>query len=384
MSDGGRLAVMKSDRWSRCAALALGAMLIGLPAAATAAVHTVGIGESIQAAIDAAAPGDVIKVLPGDYMEPDSGSAAAIRITKPLKLIARSSLPDGPKVRILPNPDVPTQRHGILVEPANPGDPDVDGVLIKGFTVEGFDKMGIWLRHVRNYKIKNNESINNLENGIFPTLSANGLVKKNVAYGSLDAALWVEASENVRVIKNEVALSPTGLEVTVSKNILIKGNVIHDNTVGLGLYHPSAASLPPLGGDGDWDVIGNHIYDNNLPNPAPPGSLSSELPRGAGVLLLGVDRVTMSKNRVENNDFIGLAVLDWCFGFDCVSNPPVVESAVDDNSFISNVVTGNGLNPDPGGFAGLATDILYLGGNNNCFSSNTVNTSIPAMLGPAC
>ena len=90
-----------------------------------------------------------------------------------------------------------------------------------------------------NFKIENNESIDNLENGIWPTLSANGLVKKNVAYGSEDSALWVEASENVRVLKNELHHSPTGLEITVSKNILAKKNDVHHNTVGIGLYHPS-------------------------------------------------------------------------------------------------------------------------------------------------
>src|SRR5262245_9091086 len=96
------------------------------------------------------------------------------------------------------------------------------------------------------------ESISNLENGIWPTLSANGLVRKNVAYGSEDSALWVEASENVRVLNNEFHHSPTGLEITVSKNVVAKKNHIHHNTTGIGLYHPSAASLPPLGDDGYW------------------------------------------------------------------------------------------------------------------------------------
>ena len=53
----------------------------------------------------------------GDYTETHSGSAA-VRITKPLTLAANG------KVRILPNPG---QTDGILVEPAHPGDPDIDG-----------------------------------------------------------------------------------------------------------------------------------------------------------------------------------------------------------------------------------------------------------------
>ena len=36
---------------------------------------------------------------------------------------------------------------------------------IKGFTVQGFPKNGIWLRYVDDFKIDSNTSIDNLENG---------------------------------------------------------------------------------------------------------------------------------------------------------------------------------------------------------------------------
>jgi parallel beta-helix repeat protein len=271
--------------------------------------------------------------MPGDYTETHE-NPAAVRITKPLKLLARG------EVRILPTP---AQNNGIVVEPANPGDPDVDGVRIIGFTVQGFPKNGIWLRHVQNFKIKGNKSIDNLENGIWPTLSANGLVKKNVAYGSEDSALWIEASENVRVIGNDLHHAPTGLEITVSKNILVKGNEVHHNAIGIGLYHPSAAPLPPLGGDGYWDIVGNHVYSNNEPNTAPPGSMAADLPPGGGILVLGVDHVTVRRNQVEDNNFFGIAVLDYCIAvamgdLNCDDNPPDVESAPDYNNIVSNDV----------------------------------------------
>ena len=85
------------------------------PVGALAASFTVVPGKSIQAAVDAASPGDTIKVMPGDYTEPHAGSAA-VRITKPLKLLGKSK--PNAKVRLLPGAG---QSHGILVEPANPG-----------------------------------------------------------------------------------------------------------------------------------------------------------------------------------------------------------------------------------------------------------------------
>ncbi len=377
--------------WSRFSvgALTLGVAALCMPVVTLAATHIVQPGQSIQAAVDAAAPNDTVLVMPGDYTE-THGNQIAVRITKSLKLYAKSKLPDT-KVRLLPGAG---NIHGIVVEPVNPGvDPDVTNVRVKGFTVEGFSKNGIWLRYVDRYKIEGNESINNLENGIWPTLSANGLVKKNLSYGSEDAALWIEASENVRVIGNELHSSPTGLEVTISTNVKMVKNNIYNNTVGVGLYHPTAAGLPaepPYTQYGNWILTANNVHDNNFVNTAPPGSMSSALPPGIGVLVLGVDRVTMRRNTITGNGSVGIGMLDWCLGvadgpFDCTINPPEVADTVpDENRFIANTVTGNGTNIGPGFPAVFAGDFLALGGVDNCYNANV--TTIPPLfpLEPKC
>ncbi|HVM95201.1 MAG TPA: right-handed parallel beta-helix repeat-containing protein [Candidatus Acidoferrales bacterium] len=348
---------------------------------------TVNPGQSIQAAIDAASPGDTINVMPGDYTE-SQATLAAIMVTKPLKLIAKSNRPSS-KVRILPTG---SQHDGILVAPANEGDPDIDGVEISGFTVEGFSNNGIWLRHVKNFTIDNNETINNLENGIWPTLSANGLVKKNVSYGSQDSALWVEGSENVRVMDNELHHSPTGLEITVSNEVTAESNDVHDNTVGVGLYHPAAAGLPPLmplSLNGYWHIINNHVYNNNQASTA-PGGMAAQIPPGGGILVLGVDHVDLQQNHIDGNDFFGIAMIDYCVAvkgsdFDCATNPPEVsDTSPDNNMFIGNVLTGNGLNAPPGSFHDLAADIIGLGGKNNCASGNTATKLVLLPDLPSC
>ena len=120
-------------------------------------------------------------------------------------------------------------------------DDSVKGFYIRGFTVEGFPRNGIQTRWVDGFEFVRNESVNNLNNGIYPTLSANGLVQNNVSYGSLDTAMWVAGSENVRVIGNEVFGSVIGFEITVSNNVWFTQNKVHDNTVGIGLFHPNGA-----------------------------------------------------------------------------------------------------------------------------------------------
>jgi parallel beta-helix repeat protein len=342
-------------------------------------------GHSIQAAIDAADPGDTINVLPGDYTESPS-STVALHITKPLALIAKSGPRPFQKVRILA---APGQEHGILAEPAAPGDPDIDGLLIKGFTVENFQNNGIWLRHVKNFTIEDNQSVNNLENGIFPTLSANGLVTRNVSYGSQDSALWVEASENVRVVDNELYHAPTGLEITISKEVTVERNDIHDNSVGVGLYHPNTAGLPesqwpPYYDDGSWHIRKNHVHDNNTANTASEGSETAALPYGGGILLLGVHDIDVQKNLIKNNDFFGIAVINYCIAvlgtpFNCDDNPPPADPRPAHDLFAKNTLVDNhGAPPPPeevGLFNAYASDILELVDYEDIFTPGTAPTT---------
>src|SRR5262249_45150185 len=191
---------------------------------------------------------------------------------------------------------------------------------------------------------------------------------------------------NVRVLKNDLSQSPTGLEVTVSNNILVKGNEVHHNTAGVGLYNAKGAGLPPLqppDRNGDWEIVDNYIHDNNLPNSAPPGSLSGELPPGIGMALIGVDRVSVRHNRIDNNDSFGITVAQWCLvaGGWKATDPPAPgfpDTWPDGNTFVHNTLTHNGTNGS-GPFAFLAADITYVvgqDGHTNCFADNTYSTFI--------
>ncbi|NIS02272.1 MAG: hypothetical protein GWN99_14585, partial [Gemmatimonadetes bacterium] len=314
-----------------------------------------------------------ILVEPGVYQETGNAQFGLHITTDNLRLIGNVKPGQGEagKVRVV---QFGTQITGVYAAPAGCGPevgvggcPDeLQGFYIRGFTVEDFPSNGIQTRFVNDFKIVGNESVRNLNNGIYPTISANGLVQNNVSYGSLDTAMWVAASENVRVIGNEMYDSVIGFEITVSNEVLVTQNDIHDNTVGVGLFHPNAAGNAQLPVMANWVVEHNHIYRNNLsPNPAPPDSFQAALPPGVGVLLLGVSDHVVSKNRVEDNDSAGIGLLGWCTAVsigdpadNCINDRPRADPAVSNNEVALNTLVNNGNDPEPG-LEFLAADLLY-------------------------
>jgi parallel beta-helix repeat protein len=354
--------------------------------AANAAVHRVFPGESIQAAIDVAAPGDTVLVEPGIYYE-DATSRYGLRITTDnLRLIGKVKKGQGDdgKVRLIANG---AQETGIYAAPegceydqpeGSCAAPDLQGFYVRGFSVEEYPKNGIQTRWVDGFEFVRNASVNNLNNGIYPTLSANGLVRNNVSYGSLDTSMWVAGSENVRVIGNELFGSVIGFEITVSNDVEVTQNEIYDNTVGIGLFHPNGAGNPPLPVMANWIIEHNDVYDNNRPNEAPPNTFQSILPPGVGILLLGVSDHVVAKNNVEGNDFVGIGLLGWCTATDgtpenCQVNQPIWPTDASNNRVELNYLSGNGENPMAGPLNFLAADATYFdfdGSTGNCFKKN--------------
>jgi hypothetical protein len=84
------------------------------------------------------------------------------------------------------------------------------------------------------------------------------------------------------------------------------------------------------------------------------------------VLVLGVDTVHGVSNIVEDNDFYGVALVDYCAAVDggdndCELNPAIVQGMPEANVFEKNEYIDNGTNPDPDHpLASYAADFTYI------------------------
>jgi parallel beta-helix repeat protein len=287
-----------------------------------------------------------------------------------------------------------------LLPGVEPGLPDPQPLLydieVRGITIDGFRNNGLFTERVDRFRIEDVRSINNQNYGIFPTLSRNGVITRSYASGSDDSGIWVETSEKVRVTHNLVEDNVNGFEVSNSDDILLAYNEMRNNTVGAAIL-----LLPDIFDDRPGakriSLRSNWIHDNNKPNTAAPGSILAEVPSGTGVLYLGVDDSLIARNRIENNDFAGIGIADYClvvFGtpFACTTDPTVTPEFFEDhtasnNTVLDNILVNNGTNPPPGQFADFAADIglVTLGDHGNCFLRNIFDTftSVIEVL-PAC
>jgi parallel beta-helix repeat protein len=376
-------------------------------------------GQSIQRAIDIAQPGTRIYVLAGTYRE-QSDPTNGLTITKNgISLIGQNTK----KKRVVLE-NAGNQRNGIVVVPedrvdcmgchtdlappfpTHPGvpkglkmrEPMMHGFEIRGFTIKGFRNNGLFTENVNGFQIVDVESIDNRNYGIFPTLSKNGLISHSKAFGSdLDSGVWVETSENVTVRNTLVEGNVNGFEVSNSDDILLAHNEARNNSVGAAIL-----LLPDIFDDRPGakriDMRNNWIHDNNKPNTAREGSILSLIPSGTGILYLGVDDSLIADNQVENNDFSGVAIADYCLtvsgtSYDCALDPDispefVADQAASNNRIVENVLINNGTNPDlenPFGFAAADFTLLSLVDNGNCYEDNFFSTFFSTLgLLPPC
>jgi parallel beta-helix repeat protein len=247
----------------------------------------VAAGESIQAAIDQARPGDVVEVQPGTYHE-------ALRVSIDNLTLRGVAGADG-SWPVLDGQD--RFDDGVLA-------------LKSFFTIERFQLRNYLLNGVvaaggHGITFRDLIIADTGEYGVYPVACAQVLVERVTVSGATDAGLYIGQSRDIVVRDNEVFANVSGIEIENSLNALVENNTVHDNTAGILVF-----LLPGLEAKegGHARVLRNRIENNNTPNFATHG-IVSRVPPGVGVIVLIADDTEVAHNTVRGNHSGGIGVV---------------------------------------------------------------------------
>ncbi|HSE38229.1 MAG TPA: parallel beta-helix domain-containing protein, partial [Blastocatellia bacterium] len=265
---------------------------------------SVNVGESIQAAVDRARPGDTIEVMPGVYNEEvkidlDNITLRGIAAINPPSALSQAN-------QSLAHQHPPTR-------PVLDGDKKLgDAVLTTGsnFLIENFDIQhyvgnGVVAQHARNVTFRNLKIDDTGLYGVYPVSCTGVMIERCVATGIADAALYVGQSRDIVVRDSEAYNNVTGIEIENSVNAVVENNNVHDNTGGILVFilpnNPSKAGHNCI-------VRNNRVINNNHVNFANPNSIVANVPPGTGVMVMAADNTEVTGNEVRGNDCYGVAV----------------------------------------------------------------------------
>jgi nitrous oxidase accessory protein NosD len=311
---------------------ALGLALAWPSAASAHAAKVVGPGDSIQAAVDAARPGDTILVH-GTHRE-----NVAVQ-TDGLKLRGRDAVllpPATPSAHACFDPTGPGEAvHGICVI----GDVDfetgsvsryVERVSVTGFTARGYPGAGLVAVGARDTTFAHNR-VAGSEDGIASA-----------------------SSIGTSVLGNELTGGRFGTRVFSDADAVVAANSLHDNCVGAFVLDAR-----------DTQVLANAVTRNTR---ACAGDEDFPALSGLGVGLVGAMATTVTGNWITGNVPRGETAGGG--GVAAIASP-------DGTPLIGNRVRGNVLR-------GNEPDLSWDGsGTGNVFTPNVCRTSVPAGLCPA-
>lgn len=331
---------------------------VAAPSAA-AARRTVHPGESIQEAVDAARPGDIIIVLPGTYHE-------SVHITKALTLRGSGAgTVITPPVAPLPaRAENPCSQTGNGICVIGAAEKTVNRVNIRSLTLKGFRKSGIWASRTDRMTVEHVTAEKNGTWGIAQERSTRGAFRNNIARDNAESGIFVAntidreggATDTLGAVVRNNTLTGNRIGVTVRRvrNLSVDDNHLTGNCGGIFVVGDEGEP-----GAGDMTIRGNRIHENNKFCRG-----NTRLPdiQGVGIVLTGAEETLVRSNSIRGN--VGASPLSGGI----LLFKSFVGATNTDNVIKDNEVRGN----KPADLANQGT------GSGNTFLGNRCDTSQPA------
>lgn len=327
----------------------------------------VGPGQSIQAAVDLARPGDTVLLRPGVYHQSVQirtdwitlrgsghsrwGTVLVPPASFPKTLCNRTFGPTGICV-LAKHVNVKT---GAVITP-------VRGDTVTNLRVSGFPGNGVFGYGTSGLTVTRVVAVNDGDYGISRFASTKTLFADDTAIGNDEAGFYVGDSPDAdTVVRDDLAVgNQFGIFVRHAREVLVTGNRLTGNCQGIFVLDDGQP-----GGAGNAIVVGNSVSRNNK-FCAKHGETPVNL-QGGGILLLGATRTLVTRNVVTGNS-----------GKQINSGGIVVASA-------AALTHGSAPNSDiiarNTAFRNHPADLVWDGtGTGVRFIANTCGTSIPPGL----
>lgn len=294
---------------------------------------------TVQSAVDAARPQDLVLVSPGEYEEavvvrtPD----ITIRGTDRHDVILEGGF---------------TRPNGILVS--------AGGVAIENMTARNYVTNGFYFNGVRDYRVSYASAIRNGDYGIYVIESRGGQLDHVYTSGSPDGGIYIGSCYPCDALVtaslsefNELGFSGTN----AGGNLVIENSEWRNNRSGI---LPNTLDSEHGAPQREVRIVKNFVHHNG-DSRAPFKRLHYPV-LGAGIAVVGGERNEIRDNRVHANSSYGILVMP----------------SFDLQAWMSygNVVKDNVISES--GTADLA--IAGPSGGGNCFDSNSHESSLPPAI----